>query len=60
MEKIIQEKDLKLFELKNRKKVMIAREGNSIITHANLLLIIGPQFLDVCLPNGAVTKNIKI
>ena len=38
----------------------MARDGNSISTQASLLLTIGPQLLEVCLPKGAVTKNIKM
>lgn len=37
---------------------MIASDGNSISTHANLLFTIVPHLSEVCLPKGAVTKNI--
>ncbi len=36
---------------------MMEKEGNSINTHANLLFTITPHFSEVCLPKGAVTKN---
>jgi hypothetical protein len=41
-----------------KKQIIIKSEGNSIITQPALLLIILPHFSEVCLPKGAVIKNI--
>ena len=37
---------------------MIKREGNSIKNHPHLLLIDRPYLVEVCLPKGALIKNI--